>query len=344
LAVAESLKENVDAEIIWIGSKKGIENQLISDYKFYAITTGKLRRYFSWQNFFDFFKTIKGIFEAAKILKKEKPDLVFAKGGYVSVPVAIAAWRRKIPVIIHESDSTPGLATKIISRFAKKICVSFEKNLKEFSEEKVIFTGNPIRKEILEGDSEKGLNFTKLNKKKAIILIMGGSTGAMTINKVIQEALPEILKVCQIIHITGAGKEIEVDKKNELIKNNYRQYSFIDEELKDIYAITDLIITRASANVLSEIAAVGKAAIIIPHQYSPSKHQLKNAQEFENKNAGILLEEKDLSGEKLIETVKNLLEDKEKLRELEKNIKKTGNTKAAEKLVEVILGFLDKGK
>jgi len=308
-------------------------------YQFFAIKTGKLRRYFSWQNFLDFFRIIIGIKQAYSILKKEKPNLIFAKGGYVSVPVAVAGYFLKIPVIIHESDSIPGLATKIMAKFAKKICLSFESSKQYFKNKNIVITGNPIRKEILEGNYKQGCAITGFKGEKPIIFITGGSTGALFINKLIQTSIPKLVNTSQIVHQCGAGKEIEIDTEKN--KDDYRQYDYLADEFKHIYAISDFLIARAGANNLSELAALGKPVIAIPLPSSASQHQLLNARAYAEKNACILVEEKDLTPQKFVEIVSDLLNDQNKMKELSRNIRKIAVLDGADKVSSVILDTVD---
>ncbi|MFA5821319.1 MAG: UDP-N-acetylglucosamine--N-acetylmuramyl-(pentapeptide) pyrophosphoryl-undecaprenol N-acetylglucosamine transferase, partial [Candidatus Gracilibacteria bacterium] len=228
--------------------------------------------------FRDAVRVIQGIGEAKKILKEFKPDKVFCKGGYVSLPVAIAAHSLKIPVILHESDFTPGMANKIAMRFANKICLSFEEtknSLKAKYAEKAVFTGNPVRKWILKGNAEAGFKFTKLNDYRPIILVMGGSQGAQQINKLVRESLDELLKRYQIVHVTGRGN-LDIG----IHKTGYAQYEYLDEQLPDVYATSDMVVTRGGANSLFEIALMRKKALIIPLAMATRGDQLENAKYF----------------------------------------------------------------
>jgi len=239
----------------------------------------------------DFFRVPAGIVQAFFIIKKFKADKVFSKGGYVSLPVVIAAKLLSVPVILHESDLSPGLANKIAAKFASKICLSFEeskKYFKKFANKKVLFTGSPIRNEILEGNIKDGYKFTKLDKFRPIILIMGGSQGAAQINKLVIDSLDQLLKKFQIIHLVGRGNlNISIHKRG------YTQYEFLNEQLKDVYAISELIISRAGANSLFEIAALKKKAIIIPLSTNSSRgDQIENARIFIKKYGWSVLQGK----------------------------------------------------
>lgn len=229
-------------EIHYIGTADGIEKKLMADKDYiiyHEISAGKLRRYFSLKTLATPFKVLKGIGEARRIIRKIDPDVVFSKGGYVSVPVVIAASQCRVPVVTHESDYTPGLANKINSRFADKICVTFEDTLK-FTGEKGVHTGTPIRPELYKGDKQRGLDFLGFNGEKPVLMIMGGSLGAAAINSAVRAALPKLERTFDIVHICGAGKA-----EKELDSASYKQYEFISNELSDVFAVTDVVISRA---------------------------------------------------------------------------------------------------
>lgn len=250
--------------------------------RFTGVNCGKLRRYFSVQNFIDAFKVPLGYFEARNELKKFSPDIVFSKGGFVSVPVVMAAKRLDIPVIVHESDISPGLANKICFKFAKTICLSFEETrayLKKEYLDKAVVTGNIVRKSINNGSKEAGYKFTGFDQHRPVVLIMGGSQGARQINELVRASIDELTKKFQIVHITGKGNlDIGVHKKG------YAQFEFLNEQLADVYAISELVITRGGANSLSELAVLKKKAMIIPLSMDSSRgEQLKNARFFANK-------------------------------------------------------------
>lgn len=271
-------------EVLYIGSKGGMEKKMVEDVgiRYAGVSCGKLRRYFSVENFVDFFKVPFGLFQARRILKEFEPDVVFSKGGYVSVPVVIAARWLKIPVIVHESDISPGLANKICFKFAEKICVSFEETLaylpKKFSK-KAQYTGSPVREEILEGDSETGHQLTKFDKHRPVVLFIGGSQGAQQINELIRASLDELLKKFQIVHIVGKGNlDIGVNKRG------YVQYEFLGKELADVYAMSEMVVTRGGANALAELALLKKKVLVIPLSGEASRgDQMENAQLFVRK-------------------------------------------------------------
>lgn len=286
------------------------------------IAAGKLRRYFSWDNLSDLFRIPIGIVQSIHYVLKFKPDVVFSKGGFASVPPVFAGWLLGVPIITHESDIVPGLANKTISFFAKVVLVSFPGTEKFFSGKKVILTGNPIRRDILSGDKERAKDFFDLRENFPTILVYGGSQGSKRINEVIKESLPVILNKYQVIHICGEnnyGKmKDETDRMALENKKRYKAYAFLSDEMKDAYALSDLVVSRAGANSLSEIIAVEKPNIVIPLPGSANNHQEMNAEYFAGKHISAVIYEKDLTSERLAGELDEVLSKKE---EILKNIR-----------------------
>ena len=310
IALIPKLRE-LGYDISYIGSYDGIEKKLIADFDipYYGISTGKFRRYFDLKNFTDPFRVIKGIGDAKKALKKINPDIVFSKGGFVSVPVVRAAKSLHIPVICHESDMTPGLANKLCIPAATKVCCNFPETVSEIRDGKGILTGTPIRAELLAGSREKGLVFAKLSGNKPVIIVIGGSLGAVAVNNAVRAALPELLKTYDVIHLCGKGKLDESLKGTE----GYRQYEYIKEELPDLFAAADVAISRAGANAICELLALKKPNLLIPLSAKASRgDQILNAHSFEKQGFSIVIEEEDLSTEKLVAAVNELYTDKDK--------------------------------
>jgi UDP-N-acetylglucosamine--N-acetylmuramyl-(pentapeptide) pyrophosphoryl-undecaprenol N-acetylglucosamine transferase len=284
MAVIEEIRKRGGAEILYIGSKGGVESGMMEKMgvPYAGVHCGKLRRYFSWKNFVDALKVPTGVFQAYKALKEFSPDVVFSKGGYVAVPVVIAASVLKIPVISHESDVSPGLANKISFRFSKQICLSFEETKSFLSKsllKKVVVTGNPVRESIFQGDGERGYRFTGLDKHRPVILVMGGSLGAKQINDLVRDGLNELLKRYQVVHIAGKGN-LDLSAHKE----GYRQYEFLDEPLRDIFAMSEMVVSRGGANSLFELALMQKKVLIIPLAMNASRgEQIANAQVFVRK-------------------------------------------------------------
>lgn len=292
-------------DVHYIGSYQGIEKTLIEGchIPYYGISSGKLRRYFDLKNFSDPIHVVKGFLEASKLLKELKPDVVFSKGGFVSVPVVLAAKKRHIPVVIHESDMTPGLANKISIPAASKICCNFPETLNHLPKEKAVLSGSPIRKELLMGDRSKALRFTGLSGTKPILLIIGGSLGSIVVNEAVRSILPKLLKNFEIIHICGKGK---LDQTLTAL-NGYVQYEYIDKELKDLFALSDIVISRAGANSICEFLALRKPALLIPLSAAASRgDQILNAHSFEKQGFAAVLEEEQLNGDSLLEALTSL--------------------------------------
>lgn len=301
LALLPSLKA-AGYEITYMGSYDGIEKKLIGDFDipYVGISTGKFRRYFDPKNFTDPFRVIKGFSEAKKFLKQYKPDVVFSKGGFVSVPVVRAAAVLGIPCVIHESDMTPGLANKLCIPVAKKVCCNFPETLKLLPENKAVLTGSPIRAELSQGNKLAGLDMCGFSANKPVIMVIGGSLGAANVNKAVREALPKLLKDFQVVHLCGK------DKVDNLLLNTpgYKQFEYIKAELKDLFAMADIVISRAGANAICELLALKKPNILIPLPAASSRgDQLLNAKSFEAQGFSIVIDEDDLTTDLLVDRV-----------------------------------------
>ncbi len=301
--------ERENFEVAYVGSKNGIEKKLLADYpvQYVGISTGKLRRYFDLKNFTDPFRVVKGFREARRFLKKFKPDIVFSKGGYVSVPVVRAAGALHIPCIIHESDMTPGLANKLCFSSATKICCNFPETVKTLPADKAVLTGTPIRDELFTGDREEGLRFLGFTSDKPVMMVMGGSQGAASVNKAVRENLPALLETFQIVHLCGK------DKYDESLKDTagYRQYEYVKDELRHIYAAADIMVSRAGANAICEILALKKPNLLIPLPTNGSRgDQILNAHSFEAQGYSMVVED-EFIGEKIVEKSRELYENRE---------------------------------
>lgn len=317
----------------YIGTSEGIERKIIESekIKYHIISSGKLRRYFDFKNFSDPFKVIQGIFQAKKIIKKVNPDVVFSKGGFVSVPVVIGAYLNKVPVITHESDITPGLANKLAAPFCTKICVTFPESLKFLDEKKAVLTGTPIRKQIFEGSKILGKKICDFKKDKPIIIVVGGSLGSKVINQSVREKLYELLLDFNIIHICGNGNiDLELSKIE-----GYKQFDYVSKELPHLMQAADIFISRAGANVIFEILALKKLNILIPLSAKASRgDQILNAKSFEKSGYSMLLQEEKLSGSKLLEMVKELSKNKD---EYIKSMNKSNSKDGVQNIVNIIL-------
>ena len=311
LALLPYLKE-AGYKVYYFGSKNGIEKKLIADYEipYFGISTGKLRRYFDVKNFTDPFRVIHGYREARKILKNIKPDVVFSKGGFVSVPVVRAARSLHIPCIIHESDMTPGLANKLCFSSASKICCNFPETLSKLPKGKAVLSGTPIRDEIFTGDREKGLALCGFTPDLPVIMIMGGSQGALAVNEAVRAHLDELLQDFQLIHLCGAGKldESLQDRKG------YKQFEYVKEDLRHLFAATDLIISRSGANAICEILALKIPNILVPLAVGSRGDQVLNAESFVSQGFSVLVPTDELNA-RIVDTVHQVYKDRAKYKE-----------------------------
>ncbi len=294
----------------YIGTKNGIERQMIGNsIPYHVISAGKLRRYFALKNFTDPFKVVKGVFDAYFILRRVKPGIIFSKGGFVSLPVSIAASALRIPVILHESDFTPGLANKLSLPFAAHICLTFPETLKYVPQAKATLTGNPTRKTILSGNKIEGRKICGFSPStnKPTILVIGGSLGAVKINQVIRSGLKELLQKFQVIHICGQG-----NLDPSISVPGYCQFEFVTKELPDLFAVADLVVSRAGANVLFELLALEKPNLLIPLSAAASRgDQILNAESFAKQGFSAILHEENLTETELLGAILNLYKNKD---------------------------------
>ena len=310
IALLPRLKE-LNYDIHYIGSYNGIEKELIEAFgiPYHGISSGKLRRYFSLQNFTDPFRVIRGFGEAKKLIKLLKPDVIFSKGGFVSVPVVLAGKKCKVPTIIHESDMTPGLANKLSIPSATKVCCNFPETVSELPADKAVLTGSPIRQELLSGNRQKALDFTGFTDSKPVILVIGGSLGAVAVNEAVRRVLPNLLKDFQVIHLCGKNK---VDPSLNGL-DGYVQYEYIKDELKDLFALTDIVISRAGANAICELLALHKPNLLIPLSANASRgDQILNARSFERQGFSLVLEEEEIKNENFLAAVHELYDNRAK--------------------------------
>lgn len=309
IALLPHLKE-AGFDVSYMGSYDGIEKRLIGDFgiPYYGIATGKLRRYFSLKNFSDPFKVLKGFAEAKDILKKIKPDVVFSKGGFVSVPVVRAAASLGIPCIIHESDMTPGLANKLCIPVAKKVCCNFPETYNLLPEGKAVLTGSPIREELATGSKYSGLDLCGFHNMKPVILVIGGSLGATNINYYVRKALPQLLERYQVVHLCGK------DKVDNLMLDTpgYKQFEYVKEDLKDLFAVADIVVSRAGANAICELLALKKPNLLIPLPANASRgDQILNANSFLSQGFSMVLPEEDLEEDSLVKAIDALFEKRD---------------------------------
>jgi UDP-N-acetylglucosamine--N-acetylmuramyl-(pentapeptide) pyrophosphoryl-undecaprenol N-acetylglucosamine transferase len=343
-----SAEKKIKLELMLIVPNGGLNTGALGkEIKIKTIKAGKLRRYFSLRNVVDVFKIPIGTVQSLYYIYRFKPDVVFSKGGFASVPPVIAAWIFKIPVLTHESDIVPGLANRIISFFSKIIFVSFPDTEKCFPNKKVVFTGSIVRSEIFNGDRYRAQEVFGLKENLPTVLIFGGSQGARRINDTVLRTLPAILEKCQVIHICGTNNYQKVVKSIEKLglKNigRYKVYPYLESEMKEAYALADIVVSRAGANSLSEIIALEKPSIVIPLPTSANDHQMNNAVYFSRKGMLILLREEELSAGKLSEKIFELLPEEGIEKNIKHNIRQYNNStkKNSTKLIaEEILNFV----
>lgn len=351
ITVAKKIRERVGqtdtVDFLFIGPKEELEEELMAQAGIptRGILAGKMRRYFSLQNFVDLFKVPVGIIQALWYLLTYMPDAIFSKGGYASLPVVLVGWLYRIPILIHESDSVPGATNALLGKFSTRVAVSYPETEKDFPAAQVVLTGNPLREDINQGDPAAARSLFSLIESKKVIFVYGGSQGAQIINNKILNILPHLLHEYQVIHQTGnKNYEAVVHRAGEIGvkagREGYHPVAFIGPEIKDILAVADLVITRAGANSLSEIAANGKPAIVIPLEGSANDHQKMNAFLIARTGGCIVFEENNLGENLLMEKIKEIMTNEELRSKLSENIKRFYHPDATEKIADGILGMI----
>jgi len=344
-------EERSDGErysFLWLGTRSGLEKQMVEDagIEFKPIFSGKLRRYFSWRNFIDLIFIFLGFVQSFFIILKSRPNLVMSAGSFASVPVVWAAWLLRVPVLIHQQDVRPGLANRIMSPFAKVITVTFEKSLADYGK-KAVWTGNPAQNtktrkhentKTRKHENTKTQEIFNFKNDLPVVLAVGGGTGALAINELIEKNLEELTQFCNIIHITGKNKKIQYFKSLRVTRYALREF-LNAEQMSQAYAAADIAVSRAGMGVLTELSYLGKPAILIP---MPDSHQEDNAKIFKEKQAAIVLNQKELTAEKLVENIKKLLNNRELQNKLSSNIKTVIKKGANDRIVEIINNIIKK--
>ena len=334
LALLPYLREK-GYEIHYVGTEKGMEADRMRAEPgviYHAVQSGKLRRCFSWQNFTDPFRVIAGAFQSAHLMGRLKPDVVFSKGGFVAVPVVFGAWLHRIPVLCHESDLTPGLANKLCKPFARRFATTFPECAQALGS-KAEMTGTPLRRELFSGSREKGLQLLGFDGGKPVLLMMGGSSGAQSVNKALRAALPALTPSFDVAHICGKGN---LDAALEG-KPGYTQLEFLSEELPDVLACADLVLSRAGANALCEFQALGRPMLLVPYPKGASRgDQILNARSLEKRGLCRVLPQEDMTPETLAEAVEATWKDRERLTEALKNAPPADGTARVLELIEEI--------
>lgn len=334
LAIKEAL-EKQGCLLFYIGSN-GIEKEIINreGIQFFTIQTGKLRRYFSWQNFLDIFRVAVGVVQSCLILIYIRPFAVFSKGGFVSVPVCFAAWLLRIPVVAHESDYSPGLANRFISRFAALILYSFPETERFLPTRKSRWVGTPVRTDLSSGDRQQGLKIAGFDSldERPVLLVMGGSTGAERINRIVVDSLPKLTKDFRVIHLTGKGKNILPSREG------YAAFEYVGEELKHLLAATDLVVGRAGANSIFEWLFLKKPMLLIPLLAGSRGDQVDNAECFKKRGWAMVLGEKNLNQESFLTSVRDLYNGRDSL--IEKCDQHSVGQDSISSIVSILTGLM----
>jgi len=343
LAVAAELARRMDGGmggIFWIGSNSGMDKSIVEEagIQFFGIPAGKLRRYFSLRTIPDFFKVIAGFCAARRILRREKPALLFSKGGYVSVPPCAAAASLGIPVITHESDFSPGLATKINARFARIIFTAYAETAKWFPQKrrsKIVISGNPVRNDFYTADPQKGRTFLGIGESQRVLLVLGGSQGAQEINGLVRDNVDALCRNYFVVHQAGQGEDQGAARN--AAQGRYKCYAYIREEMPHVLACAELVMGRSGAGTVWECAALGKPMVLVPLSGNSRGDQVENARFFEKAGAAICLTGADLSGEKLVAAINNLAEDSNRREAMAEASRKAGEAKGTDKIAAAIM-------
>lgn len=335
LAVAQAVRDRQPAaEIYWIGTDSGPEERLVREagLDFESVSSGKFRRYLAWRNVTDIGRIIKGFFECWSLFGRRRPDALVSAGSFVAVPAVWAAWCRRIPVHLHQMDIRPGLANKLSAPFAGSFSVAFEKSLRDFSAQRPVWTGNPVRPELFQGSRTEAGRLFGLEAGVPTVLVLGGGTGAVSLNDLARLAVPEIAATAQLIHLTGRGKSAPAAGPSR-----YHQIEFLTGDMKHAYAAADLVVTRAGMGVLTELAALGKPAVIVP---MPGSHQEENAAFFAGPGAAVVLAESGLGPRDLAAAVLGLLGDPDRLQAMGEAMSRFNRSDSAERLADLVLGLV----
>ena len=322
-------------DVHYVGTEKGMEAEKIRSVPgvtYHAVKSGKLRRYFSWQNFIDPFKVLAGAVQSAALMGRIKPDVVFSKGGFVAVPVVFGAWLHRIPVLCHESDLTPGLANKLCKPFARRFATTFPECAAALGD-KAEMTGTPLRPELFSGSRARGLTLFGFDGSKPILMMMGGSSGAQAVNKALREALPQLTDKFDVAHICGKGN---LDETLNGV-TGYCQAEFLDADLPDALAACDLVLSRAGANALCEFQALAKPLLLVPYPKGASRgDQILNAQSYEKRGLCRVLLQENMTAETLVAALEKTWADREALTAAVKAAPPADGTRRVLELIEEV--------
>ena len=347
LAVAAALKRR-GIECAWIGSRTGIEARRVPEagLPYYAIPTGKLRRYWDWQNFPDvLLRAPAGLVRARRLLRELKPNLLFATGGFVALPAVLAARSSRIPIVVHEQTAVPGLANRIAGRAAKRIAVTFPQSGAEFPPDKVVVTGNPLRPELAGGSREAGLSRLGLDPALPVVYVTGGAQGSHWINRIVGAILRPLLDIAQVIHQCGDNPrtddrpwlEEQTRHLPQKARARYQLFAYVGSELRDVYAVASLVVGRAGAGTVNECCQLGLPALYVPLPGTRGDEQTANARLVEAIGGAVLFPQVVLTPERLLECLHGLLADPPRLKAMGERARSLAVPDAADRLVALLL-------
>ncbi len=343
--VREIRKQVSTAEFLWIGSYNGMEKEIVSreNIPFVSVQTGKLRRYWSLKNLTDMANIPVGIFQAGRAIAKFKPQVIFGKGGSISVPSVVAGWMQNVPIVIHESDFIPGIANRKMAFYATRIALTFPDVYKFFPPEKTVLTGRPVNAAIFDGDAERGRKFFQLQNDRPVLLITGGSQGAEKINRLVVDALPFVLEKFQVIHQCGQANYAALkETADRFADQGYRLYGILQpQELFDGYALADIIVSRAGSTIV-EIAATGKRNLLIPLSSAANNHQKANAEYFAERGVSRVLDEENVHPHLFFDNLMALLYKVDPAA-VERNAHQIFMPDAGERIANLVLSLQDAG-
>ena len=335
LAVAQELRVRDPATaLLYVGTRDGPETSLArqDNIPYVAVAAGKLRRYWSPQNFTDLFRVAGGLAESVPYVRQFRPDVAFGAGGFASVPPLLAAAVLRVPVLVHQQDVLPGLANRLLAPFARRITVAMPQTLSRFPRARTRLCGNPVRPSVMAGDPKVAVTRLDLDSDTPLLLATGGGTGALGLNRIVASAAPRLAEFCQVLHLTGRGRGVQAPP----LGSRYQQREFLVDEMPHALAAASLVVTRAGMSILSELAALGKAALVVP---MPRSHQEANAAAFADQGAVMVFKEESLTSERLVHTARGLLEDDDRRRSLAESIARAMPQDATSRLCDELMGL-----
>ncbi|HZO24803.1 MAG TPA: UDP-N-acetylglucosamine--N-acetylmuramyl-(pentapeptide) pyrophosphoryl-undecaprenol N-acetylglucosamine transferase [Chloroflexota bacterium] len=336
LAVASELRARVpDVELLYVGTHGGPEADLAAEARipYVGVATGKLRRYWDSQNITDAGRVVRGIGESLMHVRRFKPDVACGAGGFASVPPLAAAGLSRVPVLIHQQDVIPGLANRLLVPFARRITVALPDTVKAFPRGRTVVRGNPVRRRVTEGRAAEGFKRLGLDPAVPLVLVTGGGTGALGLNRIVAAAAADLVQRAQVVHLTGRGRGVETGDHGP----RYQQHEFLVEEMPDLLAAASVVVSRAGMGTLSELAALGKASIVVP---MPGSHQEANARAFARGGGTLVFNQETLSPMLLASTVRDLLDDAPRREALGAAIRQVMPLDAASRIADEVISLI----